>query len=394
LRIALVSIARFACAVEVQRNPRLARTAFIVGDAEQPKRVLDCSFNANSRHVRPGMTIRKALGLCPQAAIVSPDLVLYHKLWHSILSALAEISPEVENDALGRAYLNANGLQLRYRGDDDLASHLLAAVRRASGLTASIGIAEGKFPALAAALITAPGDKRVVPFGAEASFLAPLAVELLPTDPEIISRLRLLGFETLGDVSALSVPELQSQFGFEGRRLAMLANGIDERPLRSQSGNDAIASGLSFEAPVGGIDILIAAAKQLLSRLQLALQGRAARELTVQAELVSGRGWERRLVFREAISEADRLAYLLRSTLQNTPPPMAVQSLTLQLSKLASQTGKQLYMAERSRLDQQLQESIRQLKARYGYSPVYRCVDIEPWSVIPEERQLLVESDV
>jgi hypothetical protein len=118
------------------------------------------------------------------------------------------------------------------------------------------------------------------------------------------------------------------------------------------------------------------------------------RELTLQAELISGRSWERRLVFREAVSENDRLVFLLRSTLTNFPPPQAVRSFCLRMSGLAGETGKQLSLGERGRLQKQLEEAIRQLRARYGHSPIYYCVDVEPWSVIPEDRQILVESDV
>jgi DNA polymerase-4/protein ImuB len=117
------------------------------------------------------------------------------------------------------------------------------------------------------------------------------------------------------------------------------------------------------------------------------------REFTLQAELASGRGWQKRLVFREAVSELQRLEYLLKSVLQNSPPPAAVRSLKLCLGGLAGETGKQMSLGERGRLQRQLEECIRQLKARYGYSPIYRCVDVEAWSVIPEERQILVESD-
>jgi hypothetical protein len=115
--------------------------------------------------------------------------------------------------------------------------------------------------------------------------------------------------------------------------------------------------------------------------------------MTLQAELSSGCGWEQRLVFREAVSENDRMLFLLRSSLANFPPPEAVNSLSLQLGGLAGESGKQLHLGDRPRLQRQLEEAIQQLKARYGYSPVYRCLDMEPWSVIPEERQILVESD-
>jgi DNA polymerase-4/protein ImuB len=189
------------------------------------------------------------------------------------------------------------------------------------------------------------------------------------------------------------VPELQSQFGFEGKRLWQLVNGNDTEPLHPRRRTEALEAAVAFEAPVAGIDILVATAKQLLSRLRSPLRGRPARELTLQAELTSGRGWERRLVFREAVSENDRLIFLLRSALTNFPPPQAVRSLSLRLSGIAGESGKQLSLGERGRLQRQIEECLQQLKARYGFSPVFRCVDVEPWSVIPEERQILVESD-
>ncbi len=393
MRIAFVSISRFACDIETQRQPTLAQRPLIVGDAEQPKRVLDCSSGAAADGVRQSMTIRQALGICPDAIIVPPDPVLYRRKWESILDALGSVSPEVEDEELGRAYVNVHGLDKHYRDDTELASHIVETVRGASGLDASLGLAEGKFPAFAAAISASRGESRAVPAGGEGSFFSPLDVGLLPVDAEIARRLRLFGLETIGEVAALSLPELQSQFGFEGRRLWQLANGIDAEPLWPRPAVEKVEASLSFEAPVAGVEVMVAAAKQLLSRLRPSLRGRAARELALQAELATGRGWERRVVMREAVSEPDRLAFVLRSSLQNAPPPNAVRGMSLRLGGLTGETGKQLSLGGRGRLQQQLEEAIRQMKARYGYSPVFSCVDVEPWSVIPEERQILVESD-
>jgi nucleotidyltransferase/DNA polymerase involved in DNA repair len=393
VRIAFVSIPRFPCAVEVLRRPELARRPLIVGDAEAPKRVLDCSHRAGDEHVRRGMTIRQALGECPEAIVVPPDPVLYRAKWESILDALGDLSPEVEGEEMGCAYVNISGLEARYRGEGALATQIIDTVRVASGLDASIGLSRGKFVAFAAATCSALGRGRVVLAGSEDIFLAPLDVRLLPVEPEVISRLRLFGLETIGEVGALSLPELQSQFGLAGRRLWQLAHGIDDQPLRPRRHSEPLQASLSLESPVAGIDMMIAIARQLLSRLQPSLSGRAARELTLQAELTSGRGWEHHVVFREPVSEAERLTFLLRSALTNFPPPNAVRSLSLRLGGLTGEIGKQLSLDRKGRLQRQLEEAIRQLKARYGYSPVYRCVDVEPWSVIPEQRQILVESD-
>lgn len=394
MRIAFVSIPRFACAVEVHRNPQLANVPLIVGDAEQAKRVFDCSALTAERHVRQGMTVREALARCPDAVIVPPDPVLYRNLWEIVLNALWEISPEVEDEDWGRAYLNVGGLQAHYRDDEALSQSILQVIRAVSGLQTGIGIAGGKFLALAAASTAAPGSSRVIAAGSETAFLAPLSVGLLPFDAKVIGRMRMLGLERLGDLAPLSLPELQSQFGFTGRRIWELVHGIDNEALRPRTFVAPLQSTIALEAPVAGIDVMIALAGQLLSRLRPALNGRAARELALQAELTSGRGWEHRLVFREPVSEDDRLRFLLRSALTNFPPPQAIKSLTLRLSSLSGETGKQLLLGEKQRQQRQVEEAIRQLKARYGYSPIYRCVDVEPWSVIPEERQILVESDV
>ncbi len=199
MRVAFVSIPRFACAVEEQRDPRLAGRPLIVGDAEQPRKVLDCSFPAAGAGVREGMTIRNALGMCPEAAIVAPDPVLYRDRWEGILTALDEISPEIEPLAPGRAYVNVHGLERLYRDERDLAVCMNDAVRAASGLRAVAGLAGGKFPALAAAVTAGDEDACIIPAGAEAAFLAPLDVALLPVEPETVLRLQLLGLTSIGE---------------------------------------------------------------------------------------------------------------------------------------------------------------------------------------------------
>ena len=339
------------------------------------------------------MTVQQALGLSPDAVIVPPDPVLYRNVWDTVLSALDDISPEVEDEEVGRAYLNASGLQSLYRDEQALGRCTLNAVKAASGLDAATGIAAGKFTAFAAAFAGCSGEPCVVPPGEEGAFLAPFDVGLLPVSAETNRRLRLLGIESIGEVAGFSLPELQSQFGFEGKRLWQLANGVDDAPLRPRRRQELLEASLSFEAPVAGIDVMIAASKQLFSRLRLPLRGRATRELWLQAELVSGRAWAKQVVLREAVSEEARLSFILRSTLSNFPPPSAITSLSLRLGGLSGESGKQLALGERGRLQRQLEEAIRQLKARYGHSPIYRCVDVEPWSAIPEERQILVESD-
>jgi DNA polymerase-4/protein ImuB len=315
-------------------------------------------------------------------------------VWEAILDDLEIVAPQVEDEGPGGGYLNVAGLNAHYRDERELGRRISDAVRDASGLDASVGIAGSKFTARAAAVTTSASEQTVVPAGEEASFLAHSSTNLLPVDAETISRLHLLGLDLIGDIASFTVPELQSQFGVEGERLWRLCHGTDNEPLRARGHVEVLSEELSFESSVAGIDVMIAAARQLFSRLRGPLHGRATRELVLAAELVSGRGWERRFVLREAISEDERLVYVLKTGLSNFPPPTAIKSLSLSLRGITGETGKQLALGDRGRLEHELEEVIRQLKARYGHSPIFRCVDVEPWSVIPEARQILVESDV
>jgi DNA polymerase-4/protein ImuB len=48
----------------------------------------------------------------------------------------------------------------------------------------------------------------------------------------------------------------------------------------------------------------------------------------------------------------------------------------------------------RTTMRERLEEALRQLKARYGYCPVGRVVEMEPWNRVPERRLALIDFDV
>ena len=85
---------------------------------------------------------------------------------------------------------------------------------------------------------------------------------------------------------------------------------------------------------------------------------------------------------------------MLRCTLEASLPPRPVEEMEVTLSGLTGETGKQegLFVAK-GRRRAQLEEALRQLKARFGQSPVYHIVEVEPWSRIPERRLALIDYD-
>jgi DNA polymerase-4/protein ImuB len=403
MRAACIFIPRFPLAVELASGCASRGQAVIIGEAADGYRaVLDCSPEAEAQGVRPGMPVREALGLCRDAVFLLPDPIRYHEASEAFLRVLSGVSPLVEGGDLGLAYVGVDGLQGHYENEMALGETLVRAVRGV-GLEASVGIAEGKFPAWAAAAVSAPGEVTAVPAGKEREFLAPLDVSLLPCSPDTLRRLELLGLRTIGDLAALPLGAVQAQFGPEGRRLWELAHGLDREPLRPRRRKESASERLTFSEPAVSTEALLVAGRQLLGRLfrQPALRHRAVRQMRLRAALSDGpvspagrRSWERTITFREATSDRDQMLYVLRCTLEASLPSRPVEEMEVTLSGLTGETGKQegLFVAK-GRRRAQLEEALRQLKARFGQSPVYHIVEVEPWSRIPERRLALIDYD-
>jgi nucleotidyltransferase/DNA polymerase involved in DNA repair len=397
VRVGCVWVPHFPVAVERRNRVALNRRPVIIGETmERRSTVLDCSTEAEAQGVRVGMPLRPALSLCSSASFLPPDLPRYGDGFDQILRALENVSPLLESAALGCAFVGLDGLNGHYRDEMALGDALAQAVRRASDLMPSVGLAEGKFTARMAAVVTAAGEVCLVPKGQERRFLAPIDVSLLPCSADTLRHLELFGLRTIGELASLPLGAVQAQFGSEGRRIWELAQGIDREPLRPLRWEESIREHLAFYAPLISREALVTAGRQLLTRLlgQPAMRGRAARRMTLRAPLSDGRSWERAIVFREATADQEQMLYVLRSAVEIAPLTAPIEELSIELSGFAGETCKQesFFSGDRRR-QPQVAEAVRQLKARYGRSPVAQVVEVEPWSRIPERRHALIDYD-
>ena len=74
--------------------------------------------------------------------------------------------------------------------------------------------------------------------------------------------------------------------------------------------------------------------------------------------------------------------------------PGAAEAMSLELIGMTAETAHQeLLPGVRPRRTRPLIDVARQLKQRYGESPLYHVVEVEPWSRIPERRHALLAFD-
>ncbi|HET9014237.1 MAG TPA: hypothetical protein VFN57_01485 [Thermomicrobiaceae bacterium] len=397
--IACVSIPHFALRVELLERSDLDGLPLALGAPPGSRSVLlDCTPEAAARGLRPGMSLREASALCPEAVVVAPNPVRDAALFEQIVARLERLSPLVEPDgptseAPGRCYVDLRGLERHHGPPERAAARLLATVPPV--LRPRAGVAPGKFVARVAAGRAAPGETRVVAPGEVVGFLAGLPVGWLPLPLETVRRLERLGLRTMGDLAALPAHAVQARFGPEGRRAWALASGLDDDVVRPRERQETVVEELTLPAPATSRETLLIALRQLVARAfgRPALRGRSVRQARVRGVVEGARSWEHVMVLREPVG-GERLVEALGHRLQAVELPGALESLTLELSGLTAEAARQeALLGARPHRARQLVEGIRQLKQRYGTSPIYRIVEVEPWSRIPERRRALISYD-
>ncbi len=393
--IACVLVPHFALQVALHGQPDLDGLPVALGSPPGSRPIVtDVSPEAAGSGIRPGMAVRKALGVVPELIVIPPDPAREVAMRERITAALLDFSPLVEEAAApGGWYVDLVGSERALKHLSEAAHQLEAAVP-AELRSARAGIAPGKFAARIAARRSRPGRPRII---APAEVPAAIAREpsaALPLPFDTLTLLGQLGLGTLGDVAALAPSAIAARLGPAGRRAWLLASGQsddEDRTVRPHPRETVVTEVLDLPAPTASRDALLVVLGVLVQRAftRPALRDRYARRIQLRAQLDRDPAWVWGAVFREALSAAPMITALgLR--LGAVEIAGSVESLTLRLSGLTGTTGRQERLPGlRGHDDRPLTAAADHLERRYGEPMLFRVVEVEPWSRIPERRHAL-----
>ncbi len=222
----------FFASVEQRDDPSLRGRPVVVGGPSKRGVVCAASYEARPFGVRSAMPMAEALRRCPQAVVVAPRREAYAEASRLVFEVFRRYTPLVEGLSLDEAFLDVSASLSLFGEGPAIAARIKADVTRATGLTASAGVAPCKFAAKVASDLRKP-DGLVVVGDDVAGFLAPLPIERMwGLGAKTAPRLRERGFTTIGD---LARAELGRLAGLLGRGLAehvhALARGEDVRAV-------------------------------------------------------------------------------------------------------------------------------------------------------------------
>ena len=266
-RIAHLDMDAFYASVELLRYPDLRGQAVVIGGGsrhtpevgEDGQRryaklrdyvgrgvVTTSTYEARALGVFSAMGMMKAAKLAPDAVLLPTDFESYRHYSRLFKSAVASIAPLIEDRGIDEIYIDLTEF------DDDvrvLAQRIKDAVRDATGLSCSIGIAPNKLLAKICSELEKPNGLTVITEDDVAPRIWPLrASKVNGIGPKAAEKLAALGIQTIGDVAAADPALLQDNFGRTYSEWLMRASrGLDERPVVTSSETKSISRETTFE---------------------------------------------------------------------------------------------------------------------------------------------------
>ncbi|MDX6505092.1 MAG: polymerase [Gaiellaceae bacterium] len=277
----------FFAAVEELERPELRGKPLVVGGDPHGRGVVaTANYEARRFGIHSAMSAAEALRRCPQAVFIRPSSGRYRDYSRAVWSSVREVVPTVERLGLDEGYLDLGEIAADMGQARVLARAVQAAVRAATSLSCSLGVASCKVVAKVASDRRKPGGVTVVLPGREAAFLAPFPVRRLPgIGPRAEERLASAGIDTIGALAALDDATLGWLLpGKVGALMRDRAQGIDPRPLELASEAVSISNEETFARDIDDRERLHDELRRMATRLaeHLAKQGLTARTIATK----------------------------------------------------------------------------------------------------------------
>ncbi|MBK7792926.1 MAG: DNA polymerase IV [Betaproteobacteria bacterium] len=289
--IAHLDMDAFYASVELLRYPQLRGRPVVVGGgrrsegeagaraAEEPVFATlreyvgrgvatTATYEARALGVHSGMGLMKAARLAPDALRLPADFDAYRRYSRLFKDAVRAIAPAIEDRGIDEIYIDlsevlpighalvaAAGHRTAQPVDrapgraELLARAIKDAVRAATGLASSIGIAPNKLLAKIASDLDKPDGITIVTEADIPSRIWPLpARRINGIGPKAEARLATLGLHTIGDLARIDAAVLVKEFGSHtGRWLHESAHGLDDRPVVTESEPKSISRETTLE---------------------------------------------------------------------------------------------------------------------------------------------------
>ncbi len=280
--------------------------------------------------LKTGMPASKAQAMVANLNMVDADPVADAAAVERLaLWALRQYSPVVAVDGLDGIVLDTEGADHLQGGEDLLLSGMVNKLRGLR-LTARAAVADTWGAAHAIARLTS-AETTVVPKGDVAKIVVGLPIHCLRLPADTIQGLRVMGIETVGELSAMPRAPLTLRFGNEvGRRLDQMFGRVAEpiEPLRTP---ELVEVSRNFQEPIGAAETIAKYVGKLVVQLSARLEerGLGVRRSDLVIHRVDNTRQSVRAGLQKPVRDPRRLTRLLCDQIEKIDPGFGIEKMAL-----------------------------------------------------------------
>jgi len=303
--IAHLDMDAFYASVELLRYPELQGRQVVIGGGRRHQPVLradgtrefavlrdyagrgvitTATYAARAYGVNSGMGLMKAAALAPDAILLPVDFEQYRHYSRLFKAAVAEVAPLIEDRGIDEIYIDLTdvpGAQEAVAHDPHggvraVAQSIKNNVRRATGLSCSIGVTPNKLLSKLCSELDKPDGLTLLTADEIESRIWPLAARKINgIGPKANAKLAALGITTIGDIARAEPAWLIERFGQSyGAWLHAASHGRDQRPVVTYSEPVSMSRETTFDRNLHAVHD-----RALLTRIFTELCGQVADDL-------------------------------------------------------------------------------------------------------------------
>ena len=238
--------------------------------------ILSASHEARSEGVFKGMPLGRAVKLCPELKVLHPDPRATEKACHNVAMAAARYTPVWEPSRPGHIYLDLTGTKRLWGETKDAACCLMREIHDRLYLSGTVGVASNKMVSNIASRIMPSEGVLDVNHGQEASFMAPLKVDVIPGIGRIRRRTLMeeLNIILIRQLAAMDMGRLRLIFGGQASLIHQRALGIDPRPVYPSPKTPAVGEEITLPRDENDDSRLLASLYRLVEQCSYRMRKR------------------------------------------------------------------------------------------------------------------------
>ena len=324
-KIIHIDMDAFYASVEQRDFPEYRGKAIAVGGRPEGRGgvVATASYEARKFGIRSAMPSKKALELCPEVIFVRPRFDAYKEASQKIREIFRRYTDLIEPLSLDEAYLDVTHDKQGIGSAIKIAKQIKEAIKNELQLTASAGVSINKFVAKIASDLNKPDGLTFIDPANVLEFMEQLPVEkFFGVGRMTAEKMKGMGLHTGADLKKLTEDELTKHFGKTGHFYYRIVRGIDERQVEPHRETKSLAAEDTFPADLTDINAMYAELEKIAttvcSRLEkYQLKGRT---ITLKIKYSDFKIITRNQSFPEPVGEIDIILGAAKQLLAGTDP--------------------------------------------------------------------------